>query len=94
MQVKEGNVWLKASTLYEKIHAYLAAHGFCNSPSESTTYVRRDSDVLLVIVLYVDDMLLTRPDGKHIADFKIKLNSTFEISDLGPFHHYLGIQLL
>ena len=44
---------------YEKIHAYLIAHGFCNSPTESTLYVKRASDVLLIIVLYVDDMLLT-----------------------------------
>jgi len=44
---------------YEKIHAYLIAHGFCNSPTESTLYVKRASDVLLIIVLYVDDMLLS-----------------------------------
>ena len=46
----------------------------------------------MVIVLYVDDMLLTGPNEKHIADFKVELNSTFEMSDLGPLHHYLGIQ--
>ena len=62
---------------YEKMHAYLTAHGFCNSPSESTLYVRRDSDALLVIVLYVDDMLLTRLDEKHVANFKVKLNVAF-----------------
>ena len=77
---------------YEKIHAYLTAHGFCNSPSESTLYVRRENDVLLVIVLYVNDMLLIGPNEKHIADFKVELNSAFEMSDLGPLHHYLGIQ--
>jgi len=28
----------------------------------------------------------------HVADFKVKLNSAFEMSDLGLLHHYLGIQ--
>ena len=77
---------------YEKIHAYLIAHGFCNNPSGSTLYVRREHDVLLVIVLYVNDMVLTRPNEKHIADLKVELNLAFEMSDLGPLHHYLGIQ--
>ena len=43
-------------------------------------------------MLYVDDMLLTGPNEKHIADFKADLNSDFEMSDLGLLHHYLGIQ--
>ena len=76
---------------YEKIDAYLATHGFQNSPIESTLYVKREGDVLLIIVLYVDDMLLTRPNEMHIADFKDELNSVFEMSDLGLLHHYLGI---
>ena len=77
---------------YEKIDAYLAAQGFQNSPTESTLYVKRADDVLLIIVLYVDDMLLTGPNEAHIADFKAELNSAFEMSDLGLLHHYLGIQ--
>jgi len=28
----------------------------------------------------------------HVADFKVELNSSFEMSDLGLLHHYLGIQ--
>eukprot|EP00250_Pteridium_aquilinum_P010876 c19689_g3_i1 orf=64-1296(+) len=77
---------------YEKIHAYLTAHGFQNSPTESTLYVKRADDVHLIIALYVDDMLLTGPNESHIADFKADLNASFEMSDLGHLHHYLGIQ--
>ena len=73
---------------YEKIHAYLVANGFLNSPIESTLYVKRTDDVLLIIVLYVDDMLLTRPNEKDIAKLKVDLNASFEMSDLGLLHHY------
>ena len=31
------------------------------------------------------------PNEDQIADFKVKLNSIFEMSNLGLFHHYLGI---
>ena len=77
---------------YDKIHAYLIAHGFCNTPTESTLHVKREGDVFLVIALYVDDMLLSGPNEEHIADFKAELNSAFEMLDLGLLHHYLGIQ--
>ena len=80
---------------YEKIHAYLLAHGFQNSPTESTLYVKREGAVLLIIVVYVDELLLiTGPNETHIADFKVELNATFKMSDLGLLHHYLGIQCM
>ena len=41
---------------YEKIHSYLISFGFENSPTESTLYVKRADDVLLIMVVYVDDM--------------------------------------
>jgi len=28
----------------------------------------------------------------HVVDFKVELNSAFEMSNLGLLHHYLGIQ--
>ena len=37
-------------------------------------------------------MLLTGPNEMHISEFKADLNASFEISDLGLLHHYLGIQ--
>ena len=55
-------------------------------------YVKRADDALLIIVLYVDDMLLTGPNEVHKANFKAELNSAFEMSDVGLLHHHLGIQ--
>ena len=79
---------------YEKIHAYLISLGFENSPTKSTLYVKRADNVFLIIVVYVDDMLLTGPNETHIADFKADLHASFEMSDLGHLHHYLGIQFM
>ena len=55
-------------------------------------YVKRADDVHLIIAPYVDDMLLTGPHESQIAYFKADLNASFEMSDLGHLHHYLGIQ--
>ena len=40
-------------------------------------------DVFFILVVYVDDMLLTGPNEAHIAEFKAELNAAFEMSDLG-----------
>ena len=79
---------------YEKIHAYLLAQGFQNSPTESSLYVKHEGDVLLIIVVYVDDLMLTSSNETHTADFKVELNATFKMSDLGLLHHYLGIRFM
>ena len=76
---------------YEKIHAYLTIHGFHNSPTKSTLYVKCVDDVNLIIALYVNDMLCTGPNEVHIVDFKADLNASFEMSDLGFLDCYLGI---
>ena len=70
----------------------MTKQGFRNSPIESTLYVKREDDVLLIVVLYVDDLLITGPNDRHIVEFKADLNATFKMKDLGMLHHYLGIQ--
>ena len=47
----------------------------------------------IIVVLYVDDMLLVGPNEKQIDDFRASLNASFEMSNLGLLHHYLGIKL-
>ena len=37
---------------------------------------------LLIVVLYVDDLLITEPNEQKIADFKANLNKTFELQNL------------
>ncbi|KAH7300819.1 hypothetical protein KP509_24G080000 [Ceratopteris richardii] len=39
-------------------------------------------------------MLLIGPHDMHIAHFKADLHASFEMSDLGHLHHYLGIQFM
>ena len=97
MQVEEGIIYVLKQAphaWHEKIHAYLISLGFGNSPTERTLYVKRVDNVFLIIVVYVNDMLLTSPNEKHIVYFKIDLHASFEISNLEHLHHYLSIQFM
>ncbi|MCO5576594.1 hypothetical protein L7F22_030407 [Adiantum nelumboides] len=47
---------------YKKANTHLVKRGFCNSPTESTLYVKHEGDVLLIMVLYVDVLLIIGPN--------------------------------
>ena len=44
-------------------------------------------------MLYVDDMILTGDDPAHITFVKQKLCETFQMTNLGPLHYFLGIEI-
>lgn len=52
-----------------------------------------DNEILL-IVLYVDDLILTRSSSDLILGLKAKLKDKFEIRHLDLLHFFLGIQVL
>ena len=45
---------------------------------------------MLIVCLYVDDLIFTGDYG--IADFKIVMESEFEMTDLGLMKLFLGIE--
>jgi len=47
---------------------------------------------LLLICLYVDDLLVTGDSQAKIELFKHKMNSEFEMSDLGRLNYFLGLE--
>jgi hypothetical protein len=46
-----------------------------------------------LLLLYLDDTLITGDDAEHISVLKKQLGEQFEISDLGPLSYFLGIEV-
>jgi hypothetical protein len=51
-------------------------------------------DSLLLIVLYVDDLLITGSSTSSIVVVKSTLHDRFSMSDLGLFHYFLGLEII
>ena len=46
-----------------------------------------------MIVVYVDDIILTGDDVSEMNRLKTSISSTFEIKDLGTLRYFLGMEV-
>ena len=48
---------------------------------------------LMIIVLYVDDLLITRSSNIEISSLKDAMNHSFSMTDLGLLSQFLGLKI-
>lgn len=78
---------------YSKIDGYFGEQGFKKSVSEPTLYVQIKGKILLIVSLYVDDLIITVNDSKMIEEFEQEMMKSFDMSDLGLMHYFLGMEV-
>jgi hypothetical protein len=78
---------------YAKLDASLASLGFQRSDSEHAVYTRGKGAHRLIVGVYVDDLVITGGDITELKQFKEEMKSTFQMSDLGLLHYYLGLEV-
>ena len=47
----------------------------------------------MIIILYVDDLLITGSSNKEIASLKDAMNDAFSMTDLGLLRQFLGLKI-
>ena len=72
--------------------AYLQKVGFLHSESDDTLYVQIQENNLVILVMYVDDLLITGSNNDHIFQVKQELQISFEITNLGLLHFFLELK--
>ena len=74
--------------------SFLLESGFSRCHSDNTVYTKKVGNSLIILVLYVDDIILTGSDPNLINHVKSSLKKKFEMTDLGHLHYFLGLQVL
>eukprot|EP00253_Pinus_taeda_P036328 PITA_36328 len=95
--------WLKKSCYglkqaprawYAKMDSVLVDTSFSRCHSNNIIYTKKVGKSLIILVLYVDDLILTGSDPNLINHVKSNLKKKLEMTDLGHLHYFLGLQVL
>ena len=77
---------------YERIDSYLTKLGYSNNEVDPNIYFKISNDDMLILVLYVDDLLITGND--HLIErCKHDLIAEFEMKDLSLLHYFLVLEV-
>jgi hypothetical protein len=73
--------------------SYLLSQNFIRCKSDPNVYMLRTTDSLLPLVLYVDYLLITGCSTSTIVAVKRILHDKFLMTDMGPLHFFLGLEI-
>jgi len=81
-----GRQWKK------HLHNTLVDFGFTWAFADDCLYIKwHEGKIILLVLVYVDNMAMASPDIFYIMSFKSFLNKDFEITDLGGPSHMFGV---
>ncbi|KAK9063310.1 hypothetical protein SSX86_017180 [Deinandra increscens subsp. villosa] len=79
---------------YEKLVGVLYELKFVQSKCDHSLFIKSSKDVFIVLLVYVDDIILTGNNITEIEYVKKALSSNFKIKDLGLLKYFLGIEVI
>jgi hypothetical protein len=67
-------------------------YGFQQSNSDHTLFLKKQRGKVIVLIIYVDDMIITRDDEEEIKRLQEQLSTEFKMN-LGGLKYFLGIEV-
>ncbi|KAL4291090.1 hypothetical protein GQ457_14G002100 [Hibiscus cannabinus] len=78
---------------YGKVAQYFVFCGFKVPDADSSLFVKLEPGSHLLILLYVDDMIITGDNKAEISKLKNDLSTRFEMKSLGEVGCFLGLEI-
>jgi hypothetical protein len=78
---------------FDRFSIFLLQYGFFCSLADPSLFIFHSNSDTLILLLYVDDILLTGSSAPLVTNLIQLLSSEFAMKDLGPIHHFLGIEI-
>ena len=77
---------------YKRFDSFIWSLGYNGLNSDQNKYYKRfESNDFIIVLLYVDDMLVTSPNKDQVQELKPKLARMYEMKDVGPGNKILGM---
>ncbi|KAH9762946.1 retrovirus-related pol polyprotein from transposon RE1 [Citrus sinensis] len=78
---------------YDRLKSSLLQWGFIASKSDTSLFIHHVGEDIVVILIYVDDILITGSNSKFVEGVINKLGTEFALKDLGEFNYFLGLEV-
>ena len=78
---------------YANIDGFLLSLSFVRCKSDPNVYLKMIHGSLMIIVLHLDDLLITRSSKKDISSLKDAMNHAFSMTELGLLSQFLGLKI-
>lgn len=78
---------------FDTFSKYLFEFGFTCSKSDPSLFTYHRAGKTLILLMYVDDMLLTGSHQELLQELLTALNKRFSMKDLGPPSYFLGVEI-
>lgn len=79
---------------YSKLSDFLMSMGYSISKNDYSPFIKSVNGLITIIVVYVDNILLSGNNAQEMFSFKLLLDKQFKIKDLGHLHYFFGLEML
>lgn len=79
---------------YHELRQFLLTSGFHNSVADASLFIFNTQGVILYLLVYVDDIIVTGNTTQAVHHFLQQLSTRFSLKDLGNLHYFLGVEVL
>ncbi|CAL2226755.1 unnamed protein product [Prunus armeniaca] len=76
-----------------KFKGYLPSLGSQSSHSDPSLFVRQNSTFVVILLLYVDDIIITGSDTQVVQSVIDSLGEVFDMKDTGRLTYFLGLEV-
>ena len=78
---------------FAKFSSTISQQCFSGSSFDTTLFMRRSDHGIIILLLYVDDVIITGDDMQGIQDLKHFPGRQFEMKYIGPLNYFLNLEV-
>ena len=72
---------------------FLVQSGYFIAPADSSLFIKQSGGNSSVVLIYVDDLIITGDHDKEISEIRANLLVRFQKNELGELKHFLGLEI-
>lgn len=95
LKLKKSLYGLKQSprAWFDRFRRAMCSMGYKQCNGDHTVFYRHEERRSTILVVYVDEIIITGDDDTEISRLKKNLSQEFEIKDLGQLRYFLDIEI-